>query len=391
MRSERICGGRPRPRVRPFTTHFNASFPLNIVCVIHSLRGGGAERVMAGLASRLAGRNHAVTLVLLDDGRSDRHCVAPDVKLVPLDLMRDSTSFSQRIGGNAARVRGLRKAISDTNPDVVLSFCDKTNLIVLVATIMTKTPVVVAERSDPVQQRLSPTWEFLRRRLYPRAAAVVALTDTSAASLQPLARRPVSVIASAVEPGSGHRVHADADMRNLVLGVGRLEWEKGFDRLIRAFAAATASRPEWTLRILGDGSQLAELQSLTESLGVSDRVAFPGWVDETATEYAQASVFALPSRYEGFPSALMEAMSEGVPCVSVDCESGPRAVIRNSDEAILVADQTDALTGGLERLMSDEVLRQRLSKAAPIVSRRFGWDAMTDGYEQILRQVSGNG
>ena len=385
--------------------------PLKIVCIIHSLNGGGAERVMANLATRLSERGHRVVLITLDDGSRNRHCLGDKVVRKPLDVMGITRGPVEKLAANARRLSRLRRAILGESPDVLLSFCDQTNVLVSAATIGLKIPLVISERSDPAEQRLGRLWEMGRRRLYPRVSRLVALTETSAATLRRLSDRPVDIVPSAVdlpvfsgEPeideASGNSQTDRRQPAGVVLGIGRLEYEKGFDRLIQAFAnvvdqqqksrngTRAGAEPNWTLRILGEGTQRRSLMALADQLGVADRVSLPGWVRPVWNELRRATIFALPSRYEGFPSALLEAMAAGVPSLAVDCESGPRAIITSGLDGLLVNNSIEGLSAGLTDLIRDPALRQQLGIAGQCVIERFGWDQMVDRYEAILMQAS---
>ncbi len=361
---------------------------MRIVCIIHSLDGGGAERVMASLASRLAARQHAVTLVTLDDGTNERHVVDPAVARRRLDLMRASHGVVEKLLLTRLRTKRLRDAIADASPEVVLSFCDRTNILTLMAAGSLGVPVVVSERSDPSQQRLGGAWEFLRGRTYRRATAIVALTEASALHLRQRFAVPVRVIPSAVDVPPFVSDRAVASNARRIIGIGRLETEKGFDRLIEAFASVAERAPDWSLRILGEGSMRSRLQEQIGDLALTSKVAMPGWVRPVWDELAASTVFALPSRYEGFPSALLEAMAMGVPSVAVDCESGPRVIIDNESRGLLVPNGVAELANGLARLVEDADLRERIGRGGQDVIARFGWDALVDAYEEILTSAA---
>lgn len=365
------------------------SLNVKIVCIIHSLDGGGAERVMASLASRLVARKHTVTLVTLDDGTVERHAVDERVARQRLNLMLESRGLAAKYFNTRNRVTAIRAVIGNQAPDVVLSFCDRTNILALMASRALDIPVVVSERSDPAEQNLGTVWEYLRGRSYSKAATIIALTESSAAHLRERFTPAVRVIPSAVElpPIQSERESAMENRR--ILGVGRFEREKGFDRLIDAFAAIATSRPDWSLRILGEGSERANLESQIRELELSDRVTLPGWIQPVWEELAKATIFALPSRYEGFPSALLEAMACGVPSVAVDCPSGPRVVINDDQSGLLVADDTSALSRGIARLIDDDAYREQIGAVAKNVVDRFGWDAMVDAYEETLLAAAG--
>ncbi|TWT79222.1 alpha-1,4-N-acetyl-D-galactosaminyltransferase [Planctomycetes bacterium CA13] len=356
---------------------------MKILCIIHSLDGGGAERVMARLASMLAARNHQVALVTLDDAKNDRHSVSDSVRRLPLGVMSETPRGFAKLRNIRRRLSAIRRTVKHESPDVVLSFCDRTNIDVLLATIGMNVPVVISERSDPRHQNLGTFWERVRRKIYPRAAKIVALTNAIAESLAPLNHRPVEVIPSAVDKFDAAEI--SGARKNVILGVGRLQTEKGFDRLIEAFAEIAADSPEWTLRIVGEGTQRGYLEELAKTRGISDRIAFPGWVRPIDPEYAGAAVFVLPSRYEGFPSALLEAMAAGLPCIAMDCQSGSREIIRDGENGLIVADSIPDLTAALRHLVDNPTERERVAKSATEVATQFSWDKMVDKYENLLR------
>ncbi len=360
---------------------------MRITCIIHSLDGGGAERVIASLASKLSRRGHDVALITLDDGHRERYEVDSDVERRRLDVMGESHRWWSKLVNTRKRIGALRTAISQSNPDVVLTFCDRTNILVLMAATALDAPVVVCERSDPSQQHLGPAWELLRRRTYPRAATLIALTETSASHLRSRFDNQVVVIPSAVEQPPIEYDREAAEQNRRILAVGRLEYEKGFDRLIDAFAQFADRSSGWSLRILGEGSRRNELQQRIDDRGLGDRVSLPGWKSPIWNELAEATLFALPSRYEGFPSALLEAMAVGVPCVAVDCESGPRVILDDPQLGLLVPNNTRELALGLEKMVKDPQLRSKMGQAAKSVVNRFGWESMVDMFETTLKKA----
>ncbi|EMI17397.1 glycosyl transferase, group 1 [Rhodopirellula maiorica SM1] len=358
---------------------------MKIVCIIHSLSGGGAERVMAALASELSAREHEVVLVTFDDARTDRHEVAETVRRIPLRVMRASRGRVDKAMNLHRRHKAIRKTIATEKPDVVLSFCDRTNLDVLLSTIGLKVPIVISERSDPAQQSLGFFWENMRRRSYKRAARVVALTDAIAKTLAPLSPRPIAVIPSAITPPRCRDIEHE---NKIILGVGRLAPEKGFDRLIDAFAKIANDAPSWSLKILGEGAMREELQRQADEAGISRRLSMPGWLRPIAPEYEIATLFVLPSRYEGFPSALLEAMATGLPCIAMNCQSGSCEIVTHNENALLVDDSVDALADAMRHLIQNESERVRLGNAATAVVERFDMTSMVDAYEDLLCEVA---
>lgn len=344
---------------------------------------------MAGLAGRLALRQHRVDLITLDDGRRSRHSLSDAVRWLPLDVM----STADKRTGWQRRIMTLRAAIDRGEYDVVLSFCDITNLLVLLATrgLRGCPRVVVSERSDPAHQFMGRPREWLRGKFYPRADAVICLSDDVAATLNRRMKLNTVVIPSAVDPPppgySQLRAlrHDTSPIR--LIATGRLEHEKGFHRLLNSLGDLLPDEevPSWRLKILGSGSELGKLETLAREQGIADRVEFCGWIDNVWSHLADADVFVLPSLYEGFPSAMLEAMAGGLAVVAVDAGGGVRSALRHDQNGWLVANSDSALTTGLRILLTDPDRRERFSAAAPQVIDQFGWETMVDAYERVLQ------
>ena len=359
----------------------------NLALVIHALHGGGAERVAATMANQWTDQGDRVTLITLDTVASDTYAVHPQVERIGLGLMRFSATTFHAGWNNAQRFRALRQAIRNVDADCVVSLTDHMNVLTLLAAQGLRTRVVIAEHSDPRQQQMSDIWERLRRWTYPGCAAAVVLTESVARYVRTfIGDRPVYVIPNAIRPPDVTVEDVPDRDGQRIVAMGRLSPEKGFDQLIAAFVPLAQRYPDWRLRIAGEGPERAALQQQIERHGVQSQVELVGWVSDPERFLASGSLFALSSRYEGFPVALLEAMAVGLPVVSFDCESGPREIIRPRVDGVLVpAGDISALTNAIEQLQQDPLTRQRLGLAAREVTRRFSpqtfrqrWNAVLD-------------
>ena len=356
---------------------------MKVALVISSLRRGGAEGVLARLANGLSSRGHAVTVATLHSAQPE-YDLDPGVCWIPLDVAAPSGSLFQAVSKNLGRVRALRRFLRNLAPDATVSFMDTTNVLTLLAGAR-DFPVIVSERVDPARQRIGRLWEWLRNKTYPRARFVVVQTRAAGEFFPPAIRSRTRIIPNAVptapEPARDRTPHA----RPLLLGMGRLDRQKGFDLLLRAFAALAGRFPQWDLVVYGEGNERRSLETLRDDLGLAGRALFPGQVDDPLAALSAGDLFVLPSRYEGFPNALAEAMACGLPTVSFDCPSGPSEIVHHGEDGLLVPpEDISALSQALEKLMSDNELRDRLGAKARTIVRHFQEQAVLDLWEECL-------
>lgn len=364
--------------------------PLRLTLVISSLEAGGAQRVMATLANHWAAKGWRLTLLTMVDGsESPFFPLHPQVQHVPLGLYAESGNWWHRLRNNLRRLRVLRREIADSRPQAVLSFMDRTNVLVLLATWLLAVPVVVSERIYPVDG-IGSVWEALRRLLYPVAAGIVVLTERTAAVFPRSWRRKITVIPNPVlalgaKDGDGPAPKTGAFT---VVAAGRLTEQKGFDLLIEAFGRLTGDFPAWNLLILGDGPKRSDLGSLCQRLGVAERVTFTGNVLQPETFLREADLFVLPSRFEGFPNVLCEAMACGLPVIAADCPTGPREIIRPEVDGLLVeTENPEALARAMASLMADEPRRREMGRRATEITCRFGLHEVDMHWERLFAAV----
>jgi glycosyltransferase involved in cell wall biosynthesis len=367
---------------------------MRITLVIPSISTGGAERVISIVANHWAGAGREVTLVTFEDPSSDAYPVDPRVRRASLGVAMPGGGPVSTVRYMARVVRGLRREIRASRPDVVISFMDITNILALLAMRGMRVPLVVTEHTDPREHRLSGFLRRARTLLYPRATALVVLTEAVRGWAQGRLHGSVHTIPNPILPPDTARAASlvvPAPGRT-VAGMGRLSYEKGFDQLIRAMAACAPRHPDWSLLILGEGAERANLERLAAELGIADRVFLPGWVRDPTAVLRGAALFVVPSRYEGFNCALAEAMSCGLAAVSMDCPSGPGEIIRQGVDGILVPPgDVDALAAAMDRLMSDEAERGRLGTRGLEVLDRFGVEPVMDRWERLLGGIVGAG
>lgn len=219
----------------------------------------------------------------------------------------------------------------------------------------------------------APALRRVMAKWYPRLDAMVTLTEADRRDYQELLDgTPTAVLAigNAVPDGPHPR---SRQTEKVVVAAGRFTGQKRFTHLIQAFAEVAAARPDWQLRIYGDGDGAAGLQSAIEQYGLWNNVVLMGRTADTPSEFAKGSIMAMSSRYEGYPMVILEAFAAGLPVVSYDCPRGPGEMISSGHDGLVVANgDPKALAAGLLSLIEDDELRRKMAENALDTARRYG-------------------
>ena len=292
-------------------------------------------------------------------------------------------------GLGGLRYRRLRALLQQQRPKRVLALLTKTNILCSAAVWDLPIHLVVSERNDPRLQSIDRLWSRLRCVYYRRADVVTANTEGVLEALQAmgpwqrLALLP-NPLPTALTLQDSHEPPVDREAE--VLAVARLVPQKGLDVLIRAFASLPESvRDGWSLTLVGDGPELATLQALASDAGLRDLVHFEGFRSDPLVFMRRASIFALPSRFEGMPNALLEAMAAGLPSVVTDASPGPLEMVCNGHQGLVVpTDDVSAFAAALQKLMLDGDLRNRCGVAARTTLRALDWDVVESHWRSVL-------
>lgn len=327
--------------------------PPDLAVFLPSLAGGGAERVMLDLIAAALEHGRSVELVLASRHGAYRDEVPDGATVVDLRRTRTVTALP-----------GLVAYLRRRRPRALLATLEHANVVALMAGRLARTTPVSVREANTVSRDLvggpplSRAVLWLMRRSYRRAHAVIAVSQGVADDLVitlPLPAERVRVIPNPVITSRLERLGREPldhpwfapGEPPVVLGVGRLTTQKGFDALIEAFARAR-ERLACRLILLGEGEERGALERLAAARGVAQEVAMPGFVDNPFPYMARAGAFALSSRWEGLPNVLIQALALGAPTVATDCPSGPAEVLEGSERAVLVpVDDVSALADGI--------------------------------------------
>lgn len=371
---------------------------MRIAVVIGSLSGGGAERVAVGLANYLVRRGHQASLVTMHG--TDRDFYIPDngVGRVCLNLAGDTRGLA-KLTANLHRLWSLRRAIRSEQPDIVVGMMPTATILCILASLGLPTRIVGSERNYPGRRLIGASWGVLRALVYRFVDAHVAQTREGADwIIRHASARNVVVIPNAVAwpiPACSPFVDPASVLphgRRMILAVGSKSEQKGFDLLVSAFTRIAHDHRDWDLAIVGlieTGAACDALVAQAAAAGLADRIHFPGRVGNVGEWYKRADLFVLSSRYEGFPNVLLEAMAAGCACIAFDCDTGPREIIKDSDNGLLVKfGDVESLSKAMAWAIQNGHERKAFGSRARDVVESYNEDTIYQQWEHLFASLT---
>lgn len=365
---------------------------MQITLIIPGLTSGGAERVLVLLAQGFLQRGHAVTVITLSSKDTDFYSLPPAIERVALNLRQKSPTLLHGVWNTIVRLIRLRQAVRKTQPHIVISFMAPMNIFASLALLRTKYPKIGTEHISPKICPCEQPWKMLRYFAYLNLTKVVSVSQDVNKDIDCLPEAKKTVIYNPFIPipdiANHIRLPSGVDPnKKWIISMGRLTYQKGFDILLNAFQTVANQHPDWQLLILGEGELKHDLENLRDQLKLSEQVVFTGAISPPFPILQNSALFVMSSRFEGFPMAHGEALTCGLPVIATDC-FGVRELIRDDIDGIVVPNEdVAALAAAMDRLMSDELERNRLATYAPQVLERFGLDKVLDEWETLIDEM----
>ncbi len=371
----------------------------NIVIIISALNMGGAQRVVSTLANNWSKSGYKVTLISTFSEQIEKHFIIYDnVKILKV---KNSSFLSDIPFINLIwKLLHLRMLIKAQNPDIVISFLARVNIAAALATLGLKLPLIICERTWPPFTSLSNNFNWLYKIIFRRVNQIIVQTNESKSWL----RKNYTFIKAEVIPnpvvyplpkeayGVINPTSIVSPERKIILASGRFHKFKQFNLLINAFSMIKEDFLDWDLIILGDGEEREHLETLSREVDVLNRIFLPGSVGNIADWYQRADLFVLSSKVEGFPNVLVEALSYGVPSISFDCDTGPRDIIEDGFNGILVDPNKReiGLRNALSQMINNKKLRSRISQNSLLIRDKYSINNIMTKWDKVLNSLISN-
>lgn len=380
----------------------------SIAFYIGGLCIGGAERVICNLAEYFYGEGYRVTMVTKVRDEKEYE-LNPGIKRVIADITPEEETAS-RIRNLFARIAKLKRIWKEVKPDVIVSFIRKNNLMAIASAAQLGIPVVVSVRSAPERELKGFGFKTITFLLFRQATGVVLQTREAYNFFPGYIRAKAVVLPNSINPDFlkaseeltlATTINHDKKMtvydripssvkEKRIITVGRIDDNKNQRLLVEAYAKIADYYSDWSLELIGDGSGRQALEEYVNTLPCKDRISFTGAVDDVAKRMSEASIFVLPSKIEGMPNALIEAMVMGMACISTDCPcGGPRDLIAadESNGILVPVDNVDAMAMALKRLITNDPLRQSMGDNARKIIATLHPDTVNKQWKNYIENV----
>jgi glycosyltransferase involved in cell wall biosynthesis len=354
------------------------SYGLKKILIISpSLKMGGMERAACNLANIFADKGYNVYYYVIFKNKrffklnNNIILIEPEGEINPQRLKILRTLFK------------IRKTVKITKPDTIIVFNKFYSAVTMVALAGIKVPIFISDRASPLFSwpiHIAVFNKIIFGLLKPTGAIAQTIVAAEYQAKYFSRKTKIAVIPNLLKEVKCY----DIKKENIILAVGRLnDALKGFDRLIEAFSKIYA--PDWKLVFAGGDEEGEQLQQQAKKLGISDRVNYLGKVGDIDRIYSEAKIFVIPSRSEGFPNALCEAMAAGLPCISFDFIAGPRELIINDYNGYIVENgNINELAKKIKYLIENEAERSRIGKNAIAIREKLNKEVITNNLLEFV-------
>jgi glycosyltransferase involved in cell wall biosynthesis len=352
---------------------------LRIHFISGSLNGGGAERVLVLLADQLV-KSHDVTIITFGEPEAYNY----DTRIQRIRLHKGKIK-NQTI----RRVVSLFKLYQNkkSRPDIAISFLPPVSFVGILVARLFKIKIIACEHINHLIKG-SARDQFTRKFLYRYADHLTVLTEFDIDYY----RRHGANVTVMPNPVTFKILDKEPIRESRIIAVGNLDryHHKGFDNLISIAVPVLKEKLSWQLYIIGNGDNgMSMLKDLVRKQGLENQIIFTGFRNDINEIMQRSEIYILSSRFEGLPMVLLEALSQGMACISYDCKTGPSDIIVNGENGILIEDQNvQAMQAGLLNLMENVEFRKTLQKKSPQSLERFSTQTIIKKWNFLLETTA---
>ncbi len=361
---------------------------MKLLIVIDQFTTGGGARVVSRLLDGFVESNHKVILATKLEIKEKMYPIPNEVSVTSFYSPGSSNAFGT-LKVHLQGIQSCRKLIKEFKPDIVIAEMPLIFMWCYFASLDLNVPIVAHDHTS-FMRKLKPLYNYIRFYLYEKADALVILTERDKKVLG--TKFPDKKVIYNPLPFKPIDLSEKYKRKKAILCVGRFDvWEvKGFDIIIEIFAKIASKYNDWKLEFAGTGSEnsVNYIKELVKNNGIEDKTIFHGQISNMKELYQQVSIFVLPSRVEGLPMSLMEAMSQGCACIAFEVGGATNEMITQGISGFVVPDGDIAtFQEKLDFLMTNEDTVEAIGNNAIKESNKFALSKVTDQWNELINEV----
>lgn len=355
---------------------------MRVCFLVSSLNGGGAERTVTYLAKYGVDNGYEVDIVALNDVKF--YDIDENINYIVLSK-KNRNNICSRIVSILRRIINFKKYIKDKKPDIIFSIMISPVFYAL--NYAKNIPVITSERGNP--QIVNDKDLKIRNKYLDKVSGMVYQTKGVQVWYKQNLNKDGVCIPNAVGNALAYTFEKPCDNRKeIIVAVGRLSKQKDYPTLIDAFSIVHDKHPTFKLFIYGDGEEKSNLIEYVKSKGLQDYVCFKGLDKNALKTVYESTCFVLSSKYEGMPNSLMEAMAVGTPCVSTNCDYGPRDLINTDVNGILVpVGDVNEIANGINKIITDVSYAKKIANEATRIKETNSIDIISKQYYEYFERI----
>lgn len=356
---------------------------MNICFCVDSMESGGAERVVSNLSHYFVEQGNQVSIIMVSSLKKKSFYTLND----KVDLLAICDGKKQGVN-IIKKVFLLRKTIKKLAPDVVVSFLPHVNIYTDWAIRKLKIPHIVSERNNPYVDPRGKIQRFLKNKCFKKADGCVFQTSDAMKYFQGKAKGRQIIIYNPLNL-QWRPDDYNFDREKKVVAVGRMQPQKNFNLLLKAFKEFSLNNKDYILEIFGDGEEKPILENIAKEQGFANKIVFRGHSPNWHKQAYKASIFVLSSDYEGMPNALLEAMALGIPSISTDCPiGGPKEIIQDGKNGFLVpVGDFKAIAEKMQVLVSDKDLSDNVAKESIKINEKLSCEEIGGQWLKFIEEI----
>jgi len=327
-----------------------------VIFIISELNSGGTQKTVKHLIDKFYNDNFIVKIITFEK-KKNYNLKKKKIEYFNLNASFESKNKLLGIINNIYRIILIRRILKKNNNSYLISFLTSTNILSIFANFFLNNKLILSERNDPLRQPINFFWRTLRFFFYRFADEIICNSKQAIVYFNKfISLKKLKYIPNYINLNKSYK----SSQSKIILSIGRMHMQKGFDTLIKGFKKSKAVKLKWKLILIGNGPEKRKLQNLSKLLNLGNNIKFINYTNPYKW-YKKAGIFALFSRYEGMPNVVLEAASFKLPIIISKDTGGALDIVKNNKSGVVVKNNSTNEVGKcINKFINNSKLRKRM-------------------------------